>query len=217
MNDLYEDELAMEMDGFEYEDELEVFEDLEMEAESDWEGDYMDMEGGSLEDTILEMEMLAEAASEAETEEEADEFLGLLGGLATSLLPKAISLGRKFLPKIARGVAGFFRKKLHSPTGRKMIKMAPQVLRNVARGAARRYGQGRPITPGWLLKNVANQTYRAARNPHIAQRALRNHHRYVQRSRHHPRFRWGPYYSRTYSTMPRRYISQRYASPASVH
>jgi len=217
MNDLFEEEMAMEMEmeGFEFEDEFEALE--EMEAMSDWEGDFMDMEGDAMEDTILEMEMLAEAALEADSEEEADEFLGLLGGLASTLLPKAISLGKKFLPKFARGVASFFRKKVHSPTGRRMIRIAPQVIRNVARGAARRYGSGMPITPSWLLKNVAGQTYRAVRNPHIYQRALRNHHKYVRRGRQHPRMRWGGGYGRGYSGYPYRHTSRYYGSPAAVH
>jgi len=189
MNDLYEDEMEMELDGFDYEDEYEGFGDFEMEAEADWEGDFMDMEG-DMEDSIMEMEMLAESALEADNEEEADEFIGLLGSLAASLLPKAIPLVTKFIPKIARGISSFFGKKRHSPIGRKMIRIAPQVIRNVARGAARRYGHGRPITPGWVLKNIANQTYRAARNPMICRRALRNHYRYVRRAQNRPRYGW---------------------------
>lgn len=216
MNELLEDEIAMEMDGFDYEDELEALE--EMEAGSDWEDEFMDMEGDSLEDTIVEMEMLAEAALEADSEEEADEFLGILGGLASALLPKAISIGKKLLPKFARGVASFFRKKRHSPIGRRMIRIAPQILRNVARGASRRYSSGMPITPSWLLKNVANQTYRAVRHPHIYQRALRNHHHYVRRGRHHPRWRMrGGYYGRSYPGFSYRHTPRYYGMSSVVH
>lgn len=214
MNELFEDELAMEMEGFDFEDDFELMEDMELEAGSDWEGDYIDMES-DMEDSIIEMEMLAEDALEAESEEEADEIFGML---ASALLPKAISLGKRFLPKIARGLTSFFGKKRHSAIGKKMIRIAPQVIRNVARGAARRYGNGMPITPSWLLNNVANQTYRAVRNPNVSRRALRNHYRFVRQGRARPRHTWGAgAYGRSYPGYARRRMSRYYGMPAAVH
>jgi hypothetical protein len=67
----------------------------DFEDESDFESDF-EASGGDLE-VLYEMQYYADRAARAESQDEADQFIPVIAGLATKLLPKA-------MPLIGRGI-----------------------------------------------------------------------------------------------------------------
>ncbi|MGB5407104.1 MAG: hypothetical protein WBN43_09995, partial [Thiogranum sp.] len=96
----YEDDFE---DGEDYEDsdmfegDYEEFEGLD--SEDDGEGDLEDLyDGGDLE----EMEELMGSAIAARSSNEQDAFLGALASIASKVLPSALRIGKRLLPKLVR-------------------------------------------------------------------------------------------------------------------
>ena len=75
------------------------------------------------------MEHLGHAAAEAETEEEAEAFIGALVPLAARLLPRAASAVMRVAPNLIRGAAGAARALRSNPATRPLVRTLPTVVR----------------------------------------------------------------------------------------
>jgi len=156
--------------------------------EGEWEG--MEYEGDYESSEIAEMEALAEAALEAESEEEAEAFIGAIASLASKILPKAISIGRKVLPHVIKGATRLFRQVRRSPAGRAVVRSLPTVMRGTMRQTLQRISQGQPVTPTYVARTMAGQAARLMKNPAHRRAMMRKHHMMVRRAaamRRHPR------------------------------
>ncbi len=123
-----------------------------------------------------DMELLGEAAAEAETEEEADGFFGALIPLATSLLPKILPVAKKLLPKalgaakkvapqLIRGVSKIGSKLFKSPKTRPLVRTLPTIARNTVRSIAQQAVAGRPVTPVTAAKTLQAHARRVLKSP----------------------------------------------------
>lgn len=107
------------------------------------------------------MEHLGHAAAEAETEEEAEAFLGALVPLAARAVPSLMRVA----PTLIRGVAGAARTLRANPATRPLVRAMPTVVRRTAQNLARQAQQGRPVTPQRAARALARQTQRVISNP----------------------------------------------------
>ena len=107
------------------------------------------------------MEHLGHAAAEAETEEEAEAFLGALVPLAARALPSVMRVA----PTLIRGVAGAARTLRANPATRPLVRAMPTVVRRTAQTLARQAQQGRPPTPQRAARTLARQTQRVISSP----------------------------------------------------
>jgi hypothetical protein len=130
------------------------------------------------------MEHLGHAAAEAETEEEAEAFIGALVPLAARLIPRVAPAILRAAPNLIRGVAGAARALRANPATRPLVRALPTVVRQTTANLARQARQGRPVTPQSAVRVLAQQTSRVIGNPrqcaqaYQRSRALdRNYHR----------------------------------------
>lgn len=107
------------------------------------------------------MEHLGHAAAEAETEEEAEAFLGALVPLAARAAPALMRVA----PTLIRGVAGAARTLRANPATRPLVRAMPTVVRRTAQTLTRQAQQGRPVTPQRAAQTLARQTQRVISNP----------------------------------------------------
>ena len=107
------------------------------------------------------MEHLGHAAAEAETEEEAEAFLGALVPLAARAVPSIMRVA----PTLIRGVAGAARTLRANPATRPLVRAMPTVVRRTTQTLARQAQQGRPVTPQGAARTLARQTQRVISSP----------------------------------------------------
>ncbi len=205
---LFEEELddfeGLDFEGLDFEDELdevggfgELEEDFgyaealfEDDDELDEYGDGEVFEGELLEagadyesDEIEEMEALAEMAAEAGSDAEADAFIGALIPLAAKILPKAISIGRRVLPKLIRGGVRLARRFRRSRAGRQLIRTVPRIMRGTARDLLRRTAAGRPVSSGVAARSLARHTARMLGSRRRVRRCIHQSRRRARRAR----------------------------------
>lgn len=111
------------------------------------------------------MEHLGHAAAEAESEEEAEAFIGALVPLAARLIPQAASAVMRVAPNLIRGVAGAARTLRANPATRQLVRTLPTVVRQTTANLARQAQQGRPVTPQAAVRTLARQTSRVIGSP----------------------------------------------------
>jgi len=184
---------------FEHEGAFELEGELEGELELELEGEF---ELNPVRRVYLDamMEHMAQEASEAETEQEAAEAFLPLIPLAMKVLPFAGKLAAKFGPKLfkaamphlKRGVSSLGKALFRSPTGKKLMRAVPQVLKGTASQLLRRFAKGRPITGRSALRALAGNTARVLGSPRHLSHAWRRGRKLVAR---HPsvrtrRWRW---------------------------
>lgn len=146
------------------------FED-EYEAEAEFEAEF-EMEGGDYE-VLAEMAYFAEMAAEAESEEEADQFLGALASLASKIIPKALPLVRKALPFVKKGIQVAGKLMRSTPQTRPLVRTIPQFAAGTITQLARQARSGRPVTQKQIAaamgRNFARVTAKPSRCARIAQ------------------------------------------------
>ncbi len=130
------------------------------------------------------MEHLGHAAAEAESEEEAEAFIGALVPLAARLLPRAASSVMRVAPNLIRGAAGAARALRRNPATRQLVRTLPTVVRQTTANLARQAAQGRPITPQGAVRTLARQTARVVGSPQRSTQAFRRS-RALDRRFHH--------------------------------
>jgi hypothetical protein len=132
------------------------------------------------------MEHLGHAATEAESEEEAEAFIGALVPIAARLIPRVAPAVMRAAPQLIRGVSGVVRTLRRNPATRQLVRTVPAIMRRTVTRMARQTAQGQPVTPQRAVRTLAQQTVRVIGNPQRSvqayqqSRALdRQHHRAV--------------------------------------
>lgn len=119
------------------------------------------------------MEHLAHAATEAESEEEAEAFIGALIPLAARLLPRVAPAIMRATPGLVRGVAGITRTLRQNPATRPLVRAVPSIVRGTVASIDRQSRAGRPVTPQQAVRLLARQTARTLGSPQQCARAVR--------------------------------------------
>ncbi|MGY1985428.1 hypothetical protein ACI792_04310 [Blastococcus sp. SYSU DS0669] len=116
----------------------------------------------------LLMEHLGALAANAESEAEAEAFLGALVPLATKLAP-AIA---RATPQLVRGVAKVGRQLWRNPSTRRLVAAVPQVVQRTAADLARQHGRGAPLTTQAATRSLAKQVANVLDDPAKRRRAV---------------------------------------------
>ncbi|MEA2256191.1 MAG: hypothetical protein QOG35_2236 [Solirubrobacteraceae bacterium] len=134
------------------------------------------------------MEHMGHAATEAESEAEAEAFIGALIPLAARLAPVAGRAIMRSAPQLIRGVSSVARTHRANPATRPLVRALPTVVRRTTADIARRVSRGQPVTPQWAVRDLARRTAQVLGNPRetvrVVQRAQvadRRHHHDVCR------------------------------------
>lgn len=215
------------MNGYgEPELEWESFGDLEDEAFGDPFGpdglEARDSFGNGALDRIdaetaaMMMDLFADMAAEAESEEEADAFLPIIAKLAPMALKALAPLAKKalvkFAPKIANGVLGAGRKMLQN-FGQKGMAALPDIARGVARDSVQAVADGRDLTGQMVMQSAAQHTLPFLQDPRQTQQAAQQCRRRLALAQRQRRQPWPqPYYGpQPYGPQP--YGPQPYGPP----
>lgn len=119
------------------------------------------------------MAHLGHAAARAQSEAEAEAFLGALVPMAARLIPRIAPAVMRTAPALIRGVANVGRTLLRSPVARPLVRAVPNIVRGTVADMARMVSQGQPITGQAAVRSLARQTYRTLRTPQRARAAVR--------------------------------------------
>ena len=119
------------------------------------------------------MEHLGHAATEAESEAEAEAFIGALIPLAARLLPQAAPAIMQAAPGLIRGLSGIAQTLRQSPTTRPLVRTLPTIVRRTATSIAQQRRQGQPVTPQGAVRTLARQTARVLSSPQQCVQAYR--------------------------------------------
>jgi hypothetical protein len=159
---------ALPQSEYEFEDEFEFEDEYEYEFE-------LDREVNPIQRAYPNalMEHLGHAAAAAESEEEAEAFIGALVPLAAQLLPQVGSAVMRAAPGLIRGLAGATRTLRRNPQTRPLVRTLPTVMRRTAASMAQQSAQGRPVTPQRAVQTLARQTAQVVGNPQQATQAFR--------------------------------------------
>lgn len=143
--------------------------------EEEWENEVPLGEDMEAETAAALMEVLAGQVAEAESEEEADQFLPVLAALAPLAmkaapliakgLPVAAKVAGKVVPHLARGMMQIGRRLARSPAARNAIRTLPTIARNTAAQVLQAHAAGQPITGQTVTRALARQTARVLRTP----------------------------------------------------
>lgn len=164
----------------EYEGEFELEGEYEFEGESEFEGEgEFELEGEyeiNPQQRVYNealMEHLGHAAAEAETEEEAEAFIGALVPLAARVATRAAPAIMRAAPQLMRSVGGVARTLMRSPTTRPLMRAIPTIVRRTAATVARQTGRGQRVTPSGAVRTLARQTARVLSSPQRSVQAYR--------------------------------------------
>jgi hypothetical protein len=140
-------------------------------------GEYEDFDGELMDEESALMEVLAAQAAEAESEEEADAFIGAILPIATSLIPKlapvAAKVGQAVLPHLVSGAKNLVGTLWKSPGTRQLSRTIPTIARGTAATIARQVAAGKPVTGQTAVRALAAQTAKVLQNPKTATAAVR--------------------------------------------
>jgi transposase len=130
---------------------------------------YEDFEAEYLNGDAAVMEVLAAEAAEAESEEEADAFIGALLPLALNAIPKiapaAAKIGQQVLPSLVSGAKNLVATLWKNPSTRHLIQTIPTIARGTAATIARQAAAGRPVTAQTAVRALAGQAAKVLQNP----------------------------------------------------
>jgi len=184
---MFEDD---DFDDFEALDDFEELDDFELMAEAN---DYEE------EDAYEEMEACMEGALLAESEEEEDEFLGALISAATRILPKAISVGRRVIPRLFGVAKSLVNSARRNPNIRRAARAGANVITRTAQDVAKQYARTGRVSGNFVSRRAAGH---AARVLPYAVYGTRRVPALGRRRRY-------PYPTRRYRARPRYYRSRR--------
>jgi hypothetical protein len=117
------------------------------------------------------MAHLGNAAASAESEDEAEAFIGALIPLASQLIPRVAPAMMRAAPQLIRGISNVAQRLRSNPATQQLVRTLPTVARNTVGALARQVGQGRPVTPQTAVRTLAQQTARVLSSPQQATRA----------------------------------------------
>ncbi|MFF4503682.1 hypothetical protein [Streptomyces sp. NPDC001401] len=133
------------------------------------------------------MAHLGRAASTAESEGEAEAFIGALVPLAAKLIPRAAQLVSRVAPQLIQGATRVTRQLRRDPATRKLVEAVPVILQRTAQSIADQVENGRPLSGDMALRTLGRMTTRVLGTP-----AARNRARHAVRvfdERRHSRIR----------------------------
>jgi hypothetical protein len=162
-----EEESAYEFE-FEAEAEAEDEDELEGEAEGEF---FVNPIRRVYPDAEL-MAHLSSQAARAESEDEAEAFIGALVPLAAQLIPRAAAIIRRNAPTLIRGSMRLTRQLRRQPRTRRLIGTLPVILQRSAQSLADQAASGRPITPGAVLNTLGTIAQRVLADPADCRSAL---------------------------------------------
>lgn len=152
------------------------------EYEGEWEGEYEDEYEGEYESFVNPqlrlsrealMAHLGNAAASAESEEEAEAFIGALVPLAAQLAPRIAPAVMRAAPQLIRGISNVAQRLRRNPATQQLVRTLPTIARNTVGSLARQARQGRPITARNAVRTLAQQTSRVLSSPRQATQAYR--------------------------------------------
>ena len=127
------------------------------------------------------MEVMAAQAAESESEEEADQFLPIIGALAAKALPLLAKAGpafaKKMVPQLARGVQTIGKRLWNSPARKQLTRTLPTIARNAAATVLQQAANGRPVTGQTVARALAGSTAQVLRNPQFRRGSVRRNRR----------------------------------------
>jgi hypothetical protein len=141
-----------------------IYPERAFEAELEWE---MDGELSPLRRVYPDalMEHLGHAAKDAESEAEAEAYIGALVPLAARIVPQVAPAIMRAAPNLIRGVSAVARTLRRSPTTQPLVRTIPTIVRRTAANIAQQVGQGQPATPQAAVRTLARQTARVVGSP----------------------------------------------------
>ena len=164
--------------------------EYEGEYEGEYEDEYEGEDEGEYESFVNPQRRLSQealmahlgnAAASAESEDEAEAFIGALVPLAARLIPRVAPAVMRAAPQLIRGISNVAQRLRSNPATQQLVRTLPQVASNTVRSLARQYGTGRPITPQTAVRTLAQQTARVLGNPRQATQAYRRNRALDQR------------------------------------
>lgn len=170
------------------------------------------------ETAAMMMDLFADMAAEAESEEEADAFLPIIAKLAPMALKALAPLAKKafvkLAPKMSRGVLSAGRKMLQN-FGQKGMAALPDIARGVARDSVQAVADGRDLTGQMVMRSAAQHTLPFLQDPSQTQQAAQQCRRRLawaqQQRRQRPQPYYGPPQSYAPPYAPPQYAPQQYA------
>lgn len=135
------------------------------EDELEFEGDEMDDEGQSEEDAQAEALADMIATNSNPTEEDVDEFLGALLGIASKILP---GIGKSLI----KGAGKLVKRLVSKRRTRGLVSTIPTIVRRAAKTLARDRKRGRRITGGLVRRRLAGHTLGVLTHPRQCGRAI---------------------------------------------
>jgi hypothetical protein len=163
----------------------------EWEFEGEWE-EELNPAGSAY--SIALMEHAGHAALEAESEAEAEAFVGALIPLAARVIPRAAPAIIRAAPGLIRGLVRTARVLRRSPATRPWVRALPTIVRRTAVGVARQAAGGRRVMPRTVQRILARQVAQVLSNKAQLSRTLRNsraldrrYHRAAPAQRRRPR------------------------------
>ncbi|MFC4786543.1 hypothetical protein ACT8ZV_18865 [Nocardioides sp. MAHUQ-72] len=215
----YETELEEEFE-FEFEAEAE----MEMESEAELEEEFEDEAEEEAEGFVNPvrriyrdaetMAHLAVRAERAQSEAEAEAFVGALVPIAARLIPRAASVLARNAPALIRGATRIARRLRRSPQTRRMVRALPVVLQRTAQSLADQAANGVPIDATTVVRTLGTMTGRVLRQPASPVRAVTTFDRRWQRRAAWNARRRGNRPYRVYSGRPGRGYRRPVARPA---
>ena len=119
------------------------------------------------------MEHLGHAAAQADSEEEAEAFLGALIPLAAQMVPRVAPALLRAAPQLIRGLSGVTRTLRNDPSTRQLVRTVPTIVRRTAQSLAGQADRGRPVTPQAAVQALSRQTARVLGDPRQSVQAYR--------------------------------------------
>ena len=160
-----------EFAGREFEEEWEATGEYEgaYEGEYEWEAEANPLRR-VYPDAL--MEHMGHMATEAESEAEAEAFIGALVPLAAQVLPRVAPHIMRAAPRLIRGISRITRTLRRNPATRPLVRAIPSIIRRTVGSVARQTRQGRPVTPQAVVRALGQQTRRVLTSPAACRHAV---------------------------------------------
>ena len=97
--------------------------------------------------------------------------------------PAALSIAKRVVPKLARGVVRLGRQLVNSPAGKQAVRTLPTIARRTAADVLRTHARGRPVTGRTVTRALARHSARVLRNPQRRRRAAVRSRRVAKRAK----------------------------------
>lgn len=154
----YEDFGAPGLHEFEFETEAEAAAEYEGEFEDEAEG-FANPVRRIYRDAEM-MAHLAKRAGRADSEDEAEAFIGALVPIAANLIPRAAAIVSNNAPAMIRGTVRIARMLRRDPATRELVGALPVVLQRTAQSLADQADNGADIDSGVVASTLGTMTRR---------------------------------------------------------